>query len=151
MIAPLILAQAVVHSAPPGIPQPVPPTHFSCDLAAADGGRFTVAGTTPEFPKGWDPNRSKFVTIDSSHEAFQGRVGIDPGEASEWFRDFQLSTSGKGSVLYTLQLKLRRDGTSVAYGTRYQSTGRQIPFDYHAAGLCRAEFAPAAGGRERGR
>ena len=146
----LVLAQAMMQAPAAGIPQAVPPTRFACDMAAGDGSRFTVNGVTPEFPKGWEPNRSKHAEIESSHEAYAGKVGIDPGDSSEWFRDFQLSTYGKGGVLFTLQLKLRREGTSVAYGTRYESTGRQVPYEYHAAGLCRAEFAPAAGGQERG-
>ena len=149
MIALVVLAQMVEVPAG-GIPRAVPPTGFTCDVAAGDGSRFTIAGVTPEFPKGWNPNRSKPVKVDSSHEAFRGIVGIDPGEASEWFRDFQVSTYGKDKVSYTLQLKLRRNGTSVAFGTRYESTGQQVPFDYYGAGLCKADFTPATGVQERG-
>ena len=150
MIAFLLLGQAVMQAPAEGLARAVPPTRFACDMAVGDGGRFTIAGVTPEFPKGWDPNRSKFVEVDSSHEAYAGKVGVDPGDAGEWFRDFQVSSYGKGGVLYTLQLKLRREGTSVAYGTRYESTGKPVPFEYHSAGLCKADFAPAVGGQERG-
>ena len=49
-----------------------------------------------------------------------------------------------GDEVYFLQLKLRREGTSVAYATVYRHTGKPIPYDYYAAGLCKADFAPAA-------
>jgi hypothetical protein len=146
----LVVAQAVQTLAP-GIPQPVPPTHFACDMSAGDGSRFTVAGTTPAFPKGWDPNRSQYVTIASSHpDAFQGKVGIDPGDAGDWFREFQVSAMTKAGVRHTMILMLRREGTSLAYTTRYQSTGKPIPYEYYATGLCKADFAPAANAAERG-
>ena len=152
MIPYLILAQVMVHMPASGIPNAVPPTHFSCDLSAADGSRFTVAGTTPAFPKGWDPNRSNYVELQSSHpEAFRRKVGIDPGEAGDWFRDFQVSSGYPGVPQYTLQLKLRKEGVSVGYVTRYLSTGEEIPYEYFAAGLCKADFAPAPAGQERGR
>ena len=144
MIALLLAAQAAVQAPAGGIPLAVPPTRFSCTLMAGDGSHFTLVGTTPAFPKGWDPNRSKPARIESSHaEAFQGTVSIDPGDAYEWFREFQVSHSTRDDVRYTLQLMLRRDGTSVAHTTRYQSTGQPVPYDYHAAGPCKADFAPA--------
>jgi hypothetical protein len=150
MIALLLLAQMVEMPAS-GIARPVPATGFSCDLVAADGNRFTVSGVTPLFPKGWDPNRSQFVEVQSSHaEAFARKVVIDPNEASEWFRDFQVSSGYPGVTQYTLQLKLRKEGASVGYVTRYRSTGERVPFEYYAAGLCKADFAPATGAQERG-
>jgi hypothetical protein len=151
MIA-LLIAQVTMQTLAPGIPNAVPPTRFSCELTAADGSRFTVGGTTPLFPKGWDPNRANYVELQSSHaEAFRRKVGIDPGEAGDWFRDFQVSSGYPGVAQYTLQLKLRKEGASVGYVTRYLSTGQRIPFEYYAAGLCKADFAPAAGaGQERG-
>ena len=148
----LLVAQVMMQTLPPGIPQAVPPTSFSCELTAADGGRFTVAGTTPLFPKGWDPNRQASVTIQSSHaEAFRRKVGIDPGDAGEWFREFQVSSGYPGVTQYNLILMLRREGASVGYVTRYLSTGARVPYEYYAAGLCKADFAGAAGGQERGR
>ena len=149
MIVVLALAQAAMQTLAPGIPQAVPPTHFTCDLNAADGAHFTVAGTTPLFPKGWDPNRSDYVELQSTHaEAFRKKVGIDPGDAGEWFRDFQVSSGYPGVPQYTLQLKLRKEGASVAYVTRYLSTGEQVPYEYYAAGLCKADFTPAGGGEK---
>ena len=151
MIGLFFLAQTMQTLAP-GIPQAVPPTAFSCELSAGDGSRFTVAGTTPLFPKGWDPNRAKYVSIESSHaDAFKGKVGIDPSQnAGEWFREFQVSAVTRNNVRHNLHLMLRREGTSVAYTTRYQSTGKQVPYEYYAAGLCKADFAAPAKAEERG-
>jgi len=149
MTALLLLAQLTMHTLPPGIAQAVPPTRFSCDLAVADGSRFTVAGTTPAFPKGWDPNRAEFVEIESSHpEAFQRKVGIDPNDAGDWFREFQVQSGYPGVTQYMLNLMLRKEGASIAYVTRYRSTGEQVPYEYYAVGLCKADFTPTAGGQE---
>ena len=150
MSALVLLAAQMVTTLAPGIPRSVPPTGFACNLMAGDGSHFTVAGTTPEFPAGSDPNSSKFVDIASSHsDAFRRRVGVRPRDSGDWFREFQVSGSGQGGVEYNLNLLLRREGTSVAYTTRYESTGKPIPYDYHAAGPCTADFSPGAG-QERG-
>jgi len=151
MIA-FILAAQVVQTLAPGIPNAVPPTRFACEMTGGDGARFTVAGTTPLFPKGWDPNRSKPVQLESSHaDAFKGTVGIDPGDAGEWFREFQISGVTKEDVRHTMRLMLRREGTSVAFTTRYQTSGKQVPFEYYAVGLCKADFVLPATAEERGR
>jgi hypothetical protein len=152
MIALLAFAQMVEVPAS-GIPRAVPPTSWNCGFQAADGTKFTVAGATPLFPAGSDPNAMKFVAVQSTHpEAFRKPVGIDPGEAGEWFRDFQVSSGYPGVAQYTMQLKLRKEGASIAYVTRYLSTGKQVPYEYYAVGLCNADFAPAAAaGQERGR
>ena len=152
MIGLLLLSQATMQTLAPGIPQPVPPTRFACEMTAADGSRFTVSGITPLFPKGWDPNRAAFVELQSTHpEAFGGRVGVDPGDAGEWFREFQVSSGYPGVMQYTLTLMLRKEGASIATMTRYLSTGQRIPYEYYAVGLCQADFAARAGGEERGR
>ena len=151
MIGLLALAQMVEVLAG-GIAQAVPPTSWTCGFQAADATKFNVAGTTPQFPRGWDPNRSKTAELQSTHpEAFTKKVGIDPGDAGEWFRDFQVSSGYPGVPQYTMQLKLRKEGASIAYVTRYLSTGKQVPFEYYAVGLCTANFAPPAGpAQERG-
>ena len=150
MIALLALAQTVQTLAP-GISQAVPPTAWNCNFQAADGSKFMAAGTTPAFPAGWDPNSAKYVEVQSSHaEAFRRKVGIDPGEASEWFREFQVASGSSGGTQYMLQLKLRKAGASIGYVTRYRSTGQQVPYEYYAVGLCSADFASAAAGQERG-
>ena len=151
MIALLVAAQVTMQVPAPGIAHAVPPTAWSCNFQAADGSKFTVAGTTPEFPVGSDPNASKFVDVQSTHpEAFRKKVGIDPGHASEWFREFQVLSGYPGVPQYTLTLMLRREGASIAYVTRYVSDGRKVPYEYHAVGLCSANFVPAGGGEERG-
>jgi len=143
MIALLALAQAVQTLAP-GIPQAVPPTAWNCNFQSADGSKFVVAGITPEFPAGSDPNAMKFFAVKSTHpEAFAKRVGITPGDAGEWFREFQVSSGYPGVPQYNLNLMLRKEGASIAYVTRFLSDGRRVPYEYHAVGLCSADFAPA--------
>ena len=141
MIA-VLLGQAMVQTLAKGLPQAVPATRFACEMRAGDGTNFKVSGTAPAFERGWDPNRSKMMRVEGDHPAFRGTLGIDPGEASDWFREYQLSSLDKG-VRYQMQLSLRRAGTSIAHSTRYESSGRAEPFDYHAVGLCTANFAPA--------
>ena len=151
MIALLVLAQTVQTLAP-GIAQAVPATAWNCNLQAADGSKFSVAGVTPLFPVGWEPNSFKIIAVQSTHpEAFQKKVDITLGEArGEWFREFQVSSGYPGVPEHRLNLMLRKEGASIAYVTRYLSTGRQIPYEYYAVGLCNADFSPAAG-QERGR
>ena len=151
MIGLLALAQVTMQTLAPGIPQAVPPTRFACEMTTADGTRFTVAGTTPPFAKGWDPNRAATAELQSSHEeAFRKKVGIDPGEGGDWFREFQVSSGYPGVTQYTLQLMLRKQGASIGYVTRYRSTGEHVPYEYYAVGLCKADFAPT-GGEDRDR
>ena len=151
MIVLLVLAQTVEVPAG-GIARVVPPTSWSCGLQATDGTKFNVAGATPHFPAGSDPNVSKYVTLQSTHpEAFRKKVGITPGDAGEWFREFHVYDGYPGVPQYTLNLMLRREGASIAYVTRYLSDGRHVPYEYYAVGLCKADFAPAAGGQERDR
>src|SRR5687767_5308516 len=108
MIALLVFAQAVQTLAP-GIAMAVPPTAWNCNLQAADGTKFSVAGTSPLFPIGWEPNSSKSITVQSTHpEAFRKSVGITLGEArGGWFREFQVSSGYSGVTEYRLNLMLR--------------------------------------------
>ena len=140
-----IAAQVTVQTLAPGIPQAIPATAWNCNFQAADGSKFMVAGFTPAFPAGSDPNASKSVTVQSTHpEAFRRPVGVTPGDAGDWFREFQVSSFAPGNAQYMLNLMLRREGASIAYVTRFVSDGRQVPYEYHAVGLCNADFAPAA-------
>jgi hypothetical protein len=85
------------------------------------------------------------VTLESTHaEAFRDRVGVTPGEGGEWFREFQVSSGYPGVPIYRMNLMLRKEGTSIAYVTRYVETGRQVPYEYYAVGLCSAAFAGPA-------
>jgi len=139
----LLVAQATMNTLPPGIPQAVPATAFNCNLQTADGSKFSVSGITPDYPAGSDPNGMKFVALNSTHsEAFLGRAGISPGDASEWFREFQVSSGYPGVPQYRMNLMLRKEGASIAYVTRYVDTGKEIPYEYHAVGLCNALFTP---------
>ena len=139
----LLLAVQLVTAPAGGIPQAIPTTAFNCNMQAGDGTKFTVAGSTPEYPAASDPNGTKFVIVQSSHaEAFRKPVGISPGDASDWFREFQVSSGSPGNAQYRLNLMLRKEGTSIAYATRYVSTGQPIPYEYYAVGLCSADFAP---------
>ena len=149
MILAFIFAQATMQTLAPGIPQAVPPTAWNCNFQAADGSKFTVAGTTPLFPAGSDPNASKTASVQSTHrEAFLKPVGVYPREAGDWFREFQVSSGYPGVPQYMLNLMLRREGASIAYVTRFLSDGRQVPYEYHAVGLCSANFAPLSGGEK---
>ena len=150
-MSPLLLAAQLVSVPAGGIPQAIPATAFNCSMQTGEGAKFTVGGVTPEFPAGSDPNGMKFVAVQSSHpEAFRKSVGVSPGDASDWFREFQLSSGYPGVAQYRLNLMLRREGTSIAYATRYVSTGKPVPYEYYAIGLCNADFAPAAAPSERG-
>ena len=143
MIVLLALSQ-VMHTLAPPIAQAVPATAWTCNLQAADGSKFTVAGMTPLFPVGWEPNSSKSITVQSTHpEAFQKTVGITLREGGDWFREFQVRSGYPGVPEYMLNLMLRKEGASIAYVTRFLSDGRQVPYEYYAVGLCTADFAPA--------
>ena len=146
MIASVLLMSQLVSVPAAGLPQRVPATSFSCELTAADGSRVSVAGVTPEFARGTDPNAQVPMTLTGAgSDGLTGRAMVSPGDASDWFREFQISSLGRSNEVYRLNLMLRREGTSVAYTTRYVSSGQPIPYDYHAAGLCTANFAPGAG------
>jgi hypothetical protein len=134
----LILAAQTLVTGAPGIPQRIASTAWTCNLVAADGSRMRLSGVTPEFPAGFDPNGSKPAEV-AGGGPLLGRVSVSPGDASEWFREFQVSAS-RGNETYRLNLMLRKEGASVAYATRYVS-GQRVPYEYHAAGLCGADFS----------
>ena len=136
-----LLAQLITGAS--GIPQAIPATGWSCNMMTPDGARFTVSGMTPRFSKGADPNG--YLPIDLSGDgpaALAGKAMVSPGDASDWFREFQVSARVKDEQFH-LQLDLRKKGASIAHATRYVS-GWNVPYEYHSVGLCRANFAPAA-------
>ncbi|HVM22231.1 MAG TPA: hypothetical protein VM308_02870 [Sphingomicrobium sp.] len=142
MIA-LLMAQLITGGS--GIPQAIPVTSWSCEMITPDGGRYTVAGTTPKFPRGADPNGySPILLTGNGPAALAGNAMVSPGDASEWFREFQVSSRVKDEQFH-LQLDLRKEGSSIAHATRYVS-GWSVPYEYHSVGLCRANFAPAERG-----
>jgi hypothetical protein len=154
MIAALLMAQVMVETLDTR-PQPeIPATAFACSLARTkvDGATtesFDVRGLIPAAPEGHLPNASFIMSLQSETASpLAGRASVTPNEASEWFRDYQISRR-VGSALYIINLKLRREGTSVAHVTVYDdswNTGRDgqsyEPYRYDAAGLCKADFSP---------
>ncbi len=138
----LLAFQTVITGA--NLAQPIPPTDYSCRLEAVDGARFTLSGRTPPFPVGFDANASLPAQIGGEGmPELIGEARISPGHASDYFREFQLSTYRPGGRHYRVSLMLRRDGTSVAYATIFVENDRRIPYDYLAAGLCTSNFDSA--------
>ena len=154
MIAALLMAQAVVETLDTR-PQPeIPPTQFACSLARANADgtgteSFDLRGLIPVAPKGHLPNASFIMTLQSETASpLAGRASVTPNEASDWFREYQILRR-VGGALYIINLKLRREGQSVAHVTVYDDSwnaGRvgqsSEPYRYDAAGLCKADFSP---------
>ena len=154
MIGLLLMAQAMVETLDTR-PQPeIPATQFACSLvrATADGmatESFDLRGLIPVAPKGHLPNASFNMTLESATASpLAGRASVSPNEASDWFREYQIFRR-VGSALYIVNLKLRREGQSVAHLTVYDDSwnaGRDDessePYRYDAAGLCKADFSP---------
>ncbi|MBU7580673.1 MAG: hypothetical protein KAF27_09400 [Porphyrobacter sp.] len=158
MIGLALMAQAMVETLDTR-PQPeIPATAFACSLAraSADGlatESFDLRGLIPVAPKGHLPNASFTMALDSATGSpLAGRASVTPSSAGDWFRDYQISRR-VGSALYIINLKLRREGQSVAHVTVYDDSwnaGRNgqsfEPFRYDAAGLCKADFSPKVQG-----
>jgi hypothetical protein len=145
MVAPLLLAalQATMVTPAPPMAQAIPATRWSCAMSRPDGSRFTLAGLTPLFPVGFDPNRSAPIAVTGDGPAtIVGRASVSPGHASDYFREFQIS-SRWAAERFKLNLSLRRAGTSIATMTRYEENERREPYDHYAVGFCTAEFAPS--------
>jgi len=154
MIGLALMAQVMVETLDTR-PQPeIPATAFVCSLARtnADGTAtesFDLRGLIPVAPKGHLPNASFVLALESaSGSPLAGRASVTPNDAGDWFRDYQISRR-VGTALYIINLKLRREGQSVAYVTVYDDSwnaGRDgqsfEPFRYDAAGLCKADFSP---------
>jgi len=154
MIGTLLIAQAMVETLDTR-PQPeIPATAFACSLARVNGDgsaadSFDLRGRIPVAPKGHLPNASFMMALESATGSpLAGRASMTPSDASDWFRDYQIFRR-VGSALYIINLKLRREGTSVAHVTVYDdswNTGRDgqsfEPYRYDAAGLCKADFSP---------
>jgi len=153
------MAQAMIETLDTR-PQPeIPATAFACSLARtnADGATtesFDLRGLIPVAPEGHLPNASFMMALQSATASpLAGRASVTPNDASDWFRDYQISRR-VGSALYVINLKLRREGTSVAHMTVYDDSwneGRRSeafePYRYDAAGLCKADFSPKEQGQ----
>jgi hypothetical protein len=154
MIGAVVMAQAMVETVDTR-PQPeIPATAFACSLARTGSDEtttesFDLRGMIPVAPEGHARNASFIMTLQSATgSALAGRASVQPLEASNWYRDYQISRR-VGSALYVINLKLRRDGQSVAYATVYDDSWNRggdsaayEPYRYDAAGLCKADFSP---------
>lgn len=154
MIELLLLAQVMVETLDER-PQPeIPATEFACsfDRMNADGSAsdsFDLRGVAPLAPEGHSRSASFIMMLQSATGSpLAGRASAQPLKASDWFRDYQISRR-VDSKLYVINLKLRREGTSVAYATVYDDSwneGRDSeafePYRYDFAGLCKANFNP---------
>jgi hypothetical protein len=154
MIELLLLAQATIETLDTR-PQPaVPATAFRCSFvrAKADGSgteNFDLYGTIPPAPQGHQPNDYFPLALGSSTgDPLAGPASANPLNSYDWFRDYQI-TRRVGTASYVINLKLRREGQSVAHVTVYDdnwNTGRKgdtfEPYRYYAVGLCAADLAP---------
>ncbi len=154
MIGVVLMAQMMVETLDTR-PQPeIPATAFACSLARANADgtateSFDLRGIIPAAPKGHLPNASFIMALQSATGSqLAGRASVTPNEAGDWFREYQISRR-VGSALYIINLKLRREGQSVAHVTVYDDSwnaGRDgqsfEPYRYDAAGLCTADFSP---------
>lgn len=153
MIAALLFAQVMVETLDTR-PQPaVPATAFRCTFIRAgqnEGAvtQFDLYGTTPLAPEGHQPNaRFPLVLGSATDSPLAGRGSVNPIRSGDWFREFQISRS-VGEESYVINLKLRREGRSVAYMTVYSdwpanARGEREPYRYDAVGLCTADFNPS--------
>jgi hypothetical protein len=127
------------------LPQPardtVPATGFACRFTTADGKAFGVAGVTPPFKPGRDPNADQPITISADGMAeLAGRGGVHPiTDASAMFRDFQLALL-RGEATYIATIKVRASGDGIAWMTRYAPSTPPEPYRYFAVGHCRSDF-----------
>lgn len=158
MIEALLLAQATVQTLDTR-PQPaVPATAFRCSFVrmSPDGTKsenFDLYGTIPLAPEGHQPNVYFPLALGSSSgDPLAGRASANPGHSSDWFREYQI-TRRIDTGSYVINLKLRREGQSVAHVTVYDDSwnrGRDNtafePYRYYAVGLCGANFTPAEQG-----
>ncbi|MCM0001294.1 MAG: hypothetical protein NBV68_18125 [Erythrobacter sp.] len=154
MIGVVLMAQAMIETLDTR-PQPeIPATAFACSLARANGDgtaaeSFDLRGLIPVAPKGHLPNASFIMSLESATGSpLAGRASMTPSDASDWYRDYQISRR-VGTALYVINLKLRREGTSVAHVTVYDDSWNRggdsaayEPYRYDAAGLCKADFSP---------
>lgn len=154
MITLLFAAQAMVETLDTRPQREIPATAFACSLARmnADGSAtegFDLRGLIPVAPEGHSRSASFIMMLQSATGSdLAGRASVQPMEVGDWFRDYQISRR-VGTALYVINLKLRRDGQSVAYATVYDDSwnaGRDSnafePYRYAAAGLCKADFSP---------
>jgi hypothetical protein len=149
----IFLAQTMVQTLDER-PQPgVGATEFNCSFVALESGtekyvNFDMFGTLPEFPEQHSRSLSLPVQIGSSDsKVLKGNALADAPRASEWFREYQVVRYHEGET-YVVTLKLRKEGTSIATATQYNSAWGEEPYRYYASGLCKAKFAQLKGAGE---
>ncbi|NJM51311.1 MAG: hypothetical protein HC843_10965 [Sphingomonadales bacterium] len=133
----------------------IPETQFRCAFVplkqdGTTGASFDLYGTIPAAPQGHQPNDKFPLMLGSGTDsAFAGSAMVNPIEASPWFRDYQISRQ-VGTAQYVINLKLRREGASVAYVTVYDSAWGEPsdksegePYRYDAVGHCATNFSPS--------
>jgi hypothetical protein len=154
----LLLAQVMVETLDERPQRAIPATAFRCNFARSgpDGTtseNFDLYGTIPLAPEGHKPNDYfPFAMGSSTGDPLAGNASANPLRSSDWFREYQI-TRGVGTASYVINLKLRREGQSVAHVTVYDDSwnaGREgsafEPYRYYAVGLCGANFNPSEKG-----
>ena len=142
-----LLALAQTMSVPKIEREPaVAATAFACTFvrsgeAGAPTG-FEINGVIPAMAGGRDPNASFPMVLGSKDSSpLAGNASANSIEASDWYRDYQVFRS-IGDQRFTFNLKLRREGLSVAHLTLYDPAWKGEPYRYDAVGLCVADFSP---------
>lgn len=131
----------------------VPATEFRCNFVRAKNGemppeQFDLYGVIPIAPEGRQPNDQFPLTLGSATGSeLAGGAMVNPIRSSDWFRDYQLFRR-VGTASYVINLKLRRDGQSVAYSTVFDPAWAEPkdgsegePYRYDAVGNCIARFS----------
>ena len=135
--------ETIQMPAPP-ISEAIPATGFSCELLDGAGNRFTLIGTFPEAPAGWDPNRAMPAQIEGEGQAqLTGTHEMKPfGAGAEFRRYYVTARKPDGAGHYNLMFVLLNGETSlvtVDSFTRDPATGRGTMSAF-ATGDCEAEF-----------
>jgi hypothetical protein len=147
MIGLLFLAQVMVETLDTRPQAAVPATAFQCSFTRASedgkpGAPFDLSATIPPAPKGHQPNDYfSFVLGSGDGSPLAGPARANPIHSSDWFRDYQI-TRRVGTANYVINVKLRREGSSVGYITVYDGGWGEEPFRFDAVGLCTADFEP---------
>lgn len=136
----LALAGQIVATLPQSARTSVPPTGFACHFTTADGTAIDLAGVTPLFAAGRDPNaRQTMALAVTGLPLLAGNGGVNVLDASELFRDFQIFLV-RGEASFVANLKFRAGSGGIGWITRYAPTTPPEPFRYFAAGHCRSDF-----------
>ncbi|MFZ9396502.1 MAG: hypothetical protein ACO25F_10640 [Erythrobacter sp.] len=138
----LQVLETIQMPAPP-ISEAIPATGFSCDLLDAQGNRFTLRGTFPEAPAGWDPNRAMPMTMEGDgRPELIGARQVKPFGAGADYRRYYVTAEQGASGHFNLLFVLLDGETSlvtVDRFTRNPETGGGTMTAF-ATGDCEADF-----------